>query len=347
MRPGAAVRGGAKWRAVGQTRTGRERGDRAAPLPGDHHPLRYTDGVSSAHHGPATELTVFEDRAQAPRDLRTRAELAERGFTRLGEPAGLLRGAAGLEPLYSTSEARRLKGDTWPRAVRQPPATTATTATTAARGSPDDFGVARSRPRPARRPAGALLGQPERAVGRPDDPQRWLAELFREGFVVLDTETTGLSTRDEIIEIAAVHSSGEVLLETKVWPHAGRVPSAATRVHGYTIEDLRGAPAWPDVIGELERAVEGHRVFAWNAPFDERMVAQSARHWRLHNGVTGFECAMRAYSMTRGLGGALRLERAAQVEGVLVQRQSHTSLDDARLTLAVLQRLRRVASGKA
>lgn len=301
------------------------------------------------------DLPVIVERTQAPRDLRTRGELAARGFTTLGRPLALLRGEAGLEPLFSTSEARRLKGDTWPRGAPQAPLGYE------AAGQPEGYrstphgaaaertaaGTTPARPRQTRPHGGALLGRPERAVGRPDDPQRWLAELFKEGFVVLDTETTGLSTRDEIIEIAAVDSSGTVLLETKVWPHSGNVPSASTRVHGYTIEDLRGAPTWPDVLGALERAVGGRRVFAWNAPFDERMVAQSARRWRLHNAVTGFECAMRAYSTARGLGGSMRLERAAQVEGVLVQRQSHTSLDDARLTLAVLQRLRRLAAGRA
>lgn len=303
----------------------------------------------------AADLPVIVERTQAPRDLRTRGELAARGFTTLGRPLALLRGEAGLEPLFSTSEARRLKGDTWPRGTRQAPlGYEAAGRPEGYRSTPHEAAARRTaagttpvRPRQTRPQGGALLGRPERAVGRPDDPQRWLAELFREGFVVLDTETTGLSTRDEIIEIAAVDSSGTVLLETKVWPHSGNVPSASTRVHGYTIEDLRGAPTWPDVLGALERAVEGRRVFAWNAPFDERMVAQSARRWRLHNAVTGFECAMRAYSTTRGLGGSMRLERAAQVEGVLVQRQSHTSLDDARLTLAVLQRLRRVAAGRA
>jgi DNA polymerase-3 subunit epsilon len=316
--------------------------------------------VTNVHGSTATDLPVIDDRTEAPRDLRTRSELAARGFSLLGPPLALLRAEAGLEPLFSTSEARRLKGDTWPRAVRQAPLGYEAPAPLdahrpgppeaggrSARAAGTEAGAAPGRPRPTRPQAAALLGRPERAVGRPDDPQRWLADLFREGFVVLDTETTGLTTRDEIIEIAAIHSSGTVLLETKVWPHSGSVPSAATRVHGYTIDDLRGAPTWPDVLGALERAVEGRRVFAWNAPFDERMVAQSARRWHLPNAVTGFECAMRAYSTTRGLGGSLRLERAAQVEGVLVQRQSHTSLDDARLTLAVLQRLRRAAAGKA
>lgn len=311
--------------------------------------------VMDVQAGMAADLPVIVERTQAPRDLRTRDELAARGFTALGRPLALLRGEAGLEPLYSTSEARRLKGDTWPRATRQAPMgyepsgqpdePRSAPPETARRGTA--AGATPVRHSRTRLQAGALLGKPERAVGRPDDPQRWLAELFREGFVVLDTETTGLSTRDEIIEIAAVDSSGTVLLETKVWPHSGNVPSASTRVHGYTLDDLRGAPTWPDVLGALERAVEGRRVFAWNAPFDERMVAQSTRRWRLNNAVTGFECAMRAYSTTRGLGGSMRLERAAQVEGVLVQRQSHTSLDDARLTLAVLQRLRRVAAGRA
>jgi len=175
-----------------------------------------------------------------------------------------------------------------------------------------------------------------------------LNELFSEGFVIIDTETTGLRARDEIIELAAVTSDGTVLFESRVWPRSGVVPREATRVHGLSIEDLEGAPRWPEVLDTLHAAVSGHRLLAWNAPFDERLSVQSSRAWGVPHPLPGFECAMRAYAYGRGVGsGSFKLERAASIEGVLTGGQTHRSADDAKLTLAVLRSLHRKAGNRA
>ncbi len=288
------------------------------------------------------QLAVYEERALAPRDLRTRAELAANSLSRLGEVRAFLQLNGALEPLFSTSEARLLRDALWPRATHPRRPGAGDGVQDEARGASPQRGGSHI----------PVKDRPDRDSGRGGasrlkDPQRWIDELFREGFVVLDTETTGLTTRDEVIEIGVLDSSGEPLLESKVYPRSGHVPAAATRIHGYTLNDLRGAPTWPDVIAELERLLAGRRVFAWNAPFDERMLAQSARQWQLKSELTGFECAMRAYSAVRSVSGSLRLQRAALIEGVLVGEQSHTSLDDARLTLAVMRRLRSASAGRA
>ncbi|MFA5568621.1 MAG: 3'-5' exonuclease [Trueperaceae bacterium] len=286
----------------------------------------------------ASELPVYHDRKEVPRDLRTREELSAKGYDRLGEERGLLRTGGDVEALYSTSEARLLRDALWPRGEPARRGGSGVEAPGAGRS-----GAASGR-QAVHIPVKDLRS---RLPTRLREPQRWLDELFRDGFLVLDTETTGLSTRDEVIEIGVVDSAGTALLETKVFPRSGRVPAASTRVHGYTIEDLRGAPSWPEVLAELESLLAGRRVFAWNAPFDERMVAQSARQWQLRTDLRGFECAMRTYSAVRSVTGSFRLERAALIEGVLVGGQSHTSLNDARLTLAVMRRLRRAAPGRA
>ncbi len=295
----------------------------------------------------ATALPRYEDRSEVPRDLRTAAELNANGYERLGEPvAELVTEQGNVLPLYSTSEARRLKYDLWPRGARGVPAGGMVQVPEDAQAP---LGASRRTQNPgssSRPPAGAPKRQhiplkelEPRRVAHRGDPRRWLSELFGAGFVVLDTETTGLGARDEIIEIAALTSSGEVLLESKVWPRAGRVPVASTRVHGLRLEDLEGAPTWPEVLLELERRLERQRVLAWNAPFDERMARQSSRAWSLVAQLPPFECAMRGYAFARGIAsGSMRLERAAQVERVLTEEQEHRSLADARLTLAVLAR---------
>lgn len=239
--------------------------------------------------------------------------------------------------LYSTSAARRGRGDDWLRPGR--------------RGVQSATGIPRSEQ--GATGARAMFHAPPRSgqsrrSSASGDPRHWLGELFREGFVIIDTETTGLSARDEIIELAAVSSDGAVLFESKLWPRRGSVPAASTRIHGLTIEELEGAPPWPDVLDDLHAAVAGHRILAWNAPFDERLSVQSSRAWAVPHPLPGFECAMRAYAYGRGVGtGSFKLERAATVEGVLVAAQAHRSADDARLTLAVLKSLHRKSGSPA
>ena len=49
--------------------------------------------------------------------------------------------------------------------------------------------------------------------------------------VYLDTETTGLDPKDEIVEISIVDEDGSVLLEKFVRPSMP-IPREATRIHG-------------------------------------------------------------------------------------------------------------------
>lgn len=289
-------------------------------------------------------LPCFTDRSAVPRDLRTAAELAANGYSRLGEPrASLELPGADAVTLYSTSEARLLKDNLWPRgrklgAERAPADLTGAPLGAPRRGS--NPGASAEPPAGTRRrdPSRVRRGEAE-PLHEAGSPRQWLEALFAQGFVVLDTETTGLGAHAEIIEIAALDASGEVLLESRVWPRGGRVPAASTRVHGFTIADLKGAPTWPELLLELERSLAGRRILAWNAPFDERMAQQTSRLWGLAPRLPRFECAMRGYARVRGVSSlSMRLERAAEVERVLAAPQQHRSLGDCQLVLAVLKR---------
>jgi len=169
----------------------------------------------------------------------------------------------------------------------------------------------------------------------------WIRALLLDDFVVLDTETTGLGYGAEVIEIGVIGPDGHERLSSLVRPRSGSVPAAVTAVHGITMDDLVDAPSFAEVYDALLELARGRRVIAWNAPFDERMVRQSAVTWGRRERLTGFECAMRAYAFARGLRqGRAKLERAAHETGVLAgHRQSHRSADDARLALQVLMRV--------
>jgi len=255
----------------------------------------------------------YHQRDAVPRDLRTADELAQRGYLDLGAPRAELVTEGGEVALYSTSDARRRRDPLWAR---------------------------RSRPEESPRERDLVTTLAQGAA------HGWIERLFESDFVVLDTETTGLGRRDEIIEVGVVDADGRALLDTRVWPRSGHVPDGARRVHGLGIEDLRGAPTWPDVLPELRALLDGRRVLAWNAPFDERMARQSSRLWRVSHDLPAFECAMRAYALARGVAsGRRKLDTAARERGVATGHQAHRGADDARLSLAVLRSL--AADGKA
>lgn len=91
--------------------------------------------------------------------------------------------------------------------------------------------------------------------------------------IVLDTETTGLATSEghRVIEIGAIE-----LINRRV---TGRryhrfldpereIDGGAERVHGISVEDLRGQPKFADVADEFLEFVRGSELVIHNADFD-------------------------------------------------------------------------------
>lgn len=297
-------------------------------------------------------LPRYSRRQEVPRDLRSADALAERGYHDLGPIRALLVAHGREIGLYSTSEARARRDGMWRRATNRSatPSASLDPMSAPARGPTTEPGeaVTGACTGCGRRATGVIGGlcpacrSQQREAARRERGTAWVQRLLRDDFVVLDTETTGLGGRDEVIEVGVVDGSGATLLETLVWPRRGRVPEGATYVHGLTLADLDGAPTWPAVLPQLQALLRGRRILAWNAPFDERMLQQTSRLWGLRHDLPAFECAMRAYAMARGLAtGRRKLAVAATESGVMRGTQRHRSADDARLTLAVLASLDR------
>ncbi len=98
-------------------------------------------------------------------------------------------------------------------------------------------------------------------------------ELVR-GPVYLDTETTGLSEQDEILEICILEADGSVRFESLVKPR-GPIAAAAYGVHRITKRMVKDAPTWDHVAPQVQAALAGRRVAIYNAAFDLRLLRQS------------------------------------------------------------------------
>ena len=161
--------------------------------------------------------------------------------------------------------------------------------------------------------------------------------------VFLDTETTGLHSTDQILEICVLDLVGHVLLDTPVRPSVEISPEAQA-VHGLSAEMLADAPIWEHVRPELERVTQGRLIVIYNAAFDARMIDQSDRAAEVEK-TPALEvwCLMTAVAVWNGepsiRGGGyrwLKLNDAAERLGVEVAGPRHRARGDAETARRVL-----------
>lgn len=164
--------------------------------------------------------------------------------------------------------------------------------------------------------------------------------VFLQRGLVVDTETTGLSHSDELIEFAGIlfafsRLSGRVTGELDRYgglrePRT-RISPAAARVHGITAADVAGRTLDRErVEGMIARA---DAIIAHNAPFDQRFVVgqfplAADRTWH---------CSLRACSWKKRGYPSGKLDDILAAEGI-VRAQGHRALDDAAGLLELLSR---------
>ena len=165
--------------------------------------------------------------------------------------------------------------------------------------------------------------------------------LIRRDWVVVDTETTGLANSDQVLQVAVLDPSGRVLVDTTVRPTC-EIHPRASEVHGFTIESLGSAPTYDQVHDAIASHLAGRRVIAYNSPFDQRLLAQSAVAWGLPPVESLWECAMRRYAQyvgSRRRPGSEytwhKLPRGAESDAI------HGARDDCLLTLKLIRHMAR------
>lgn len=164
-------------------------------------------------------------------------------------------------------------------------------------------------------------------------PRAWANAVLADGAAcIVDVETSGLD--GSIIEIAVIDAaSGAVLLDTLVDCAPVEIEPGAAEVHGLTVQDLAGAPHWPEIFATFAAVTEHRVVLAYNATFDRGRVLHDCRRTGIdpvHLAETGrWQCVMARRCEALGLGpdGRLRLGGG------------HRALADVRATRAVLRML--------
>ena len=168
----------------------------------------------------------------------------------------------------------------------------------------------------------------------------WARDLLKRDpatWVILDTETTGLGTDAQIIQIGVLDGMGNVLLDNVLVKPTKPIPADATAVHHITNAMVRDAPSFTDVMPHLHKVVEGKLLVIYNAQYDMRLLVQSgkAHNFGIQLGIEGFTCAMLQYAEWVGewndYRGSFRWQK--------LQGGDHSALGDCRATLDVIRQM--------
>ncbi len=157
--------------------------------------------------------------------------------------------------------------------------------------------------------------------------------------IFIDTETTGFTSDDVVIEIAVVDLRGRTLFESLFKPGIP-IPPDSIAVHHITEDMVADAPSWKDAWDELHGVLQGRYIGMYNADFDLRMMKQTHERywldWQLDD--RRFFCVMKLYAAfygemsRRGRGYRLHKLEAAGADCGIPLPNSHRAADDALLT---------------
>ena len=149
-------------------------------------------------------------------------------------------------------------------------------------------------------------------------------------FAVVDLETTGFSRYDRIIEIAVIRCDlqGRELTRycTLINP-ARRVGS--TSVHGIHQEQVRHAPTFQSVAGDIAEVMDEAVIVAHNIGFDFRFLKQEFSQLEIDLSSVPTACTM-------SLSGGLKLDKACQAAGIPMG-QHHQAMADTEAALELLR----------
>lgn len=158
-----------------------------------------------------------------------------------------------------------------------------------------------------------------------------------QGFVVLDTETTGLHDPARVIELALIFMSPAGEIEAS-WTtllqgdgHAGG--PKLERIHGIRNADLAAAPTFDRIAPAFEDAVRGRLIFGHNAKFDRARMNFELGLARRRL-LPELPCTM---YLGKQLGhGQLKLDDAIDQFGIY-RANAHCAYDDALATAELLR----------
>jgi DNA polymerase III subunit epsilon len=172
-------------------------------------------------------------------------------------------------------------------------------------------------------------------------------KLVSKNTLILDTETTGLGEKDEIVEVSIINIHGMVLINSLIKPTI-LMPPSATAIHGISNFELSDAPYITAFFDKLINLFKKNYLSIYNAPFDLRLLNQSlkAHGEKLPDIQTNIYCIMELFAMFNGDYDLqkkcyrwVNLSSAAEKLGVTISRNIHRTMADVELTRQILLKI--------
>lgn len=150
---------------------------------------------------------------------------------------------------------------------------------------------------------------------------------------ILDLETTGFGSDDEILQIGIIDQSGNVLMNQFIKPVVCELNDRwahSVEVHGITPEKVVNCPSLASVLPAFVEITKGFHVVIYNKAFDLRFFDK-----RIVDYFGKVSCCMNEFT-ARNSKKKVTLEVASKIVGFdFDSSQAHDAIYDCRATLAV------------
>lgn len=173
----------------------------------------------------------------------------------------------------------------------------------------------------------------------------WARYILDQDVLFLDTETTGVKSNAEIIDIGIIDKQGEVVYQSLIKPKYG-IPVESIEIHGIDEQMVDDAPSWIEVYAHVVKATHKRPVIIYNKDFDLRMIRQECHRLQLpFVDAKDWHCAMLRFAefvgerSHRGDFKWHKLEDAVKLMGLDLPPQTHRAIDDCLYTLHLVQSL--------
>ena len=111
-------------------------------------------------------------------------------------------------------------------------------------------------------------------------------------FAAIDFETAN-GSRSSVCSVGVVIVRGREVVDrfySLIYPEPDYFTYWTTQVHGLTIDDVEGAPLFPDVWRQIAPKIEGLPLVAHNSPFDEGCLKAAFRTYGMDYPGYRFYC---------------------------------------------------------
>lgn len=158
--------------------------------------------------------------------------------------------------------------------------------------------------------------------------------------LILDTETTGVSGEDRVVELSIIDTEGTCVYSCMFNPGMP-MPEEASAVNGITDEMLADKPTFAMQAPSIAMILRGKRIAGWNVPFDARMLRNEfirlgmPEPWSSEWDAMDWFAARNGIAPKRNGTHYCKLIQAKEMMG-LGDSQQHRALGDCLDTLAVI-----------